>query len=314
MKSRSRIDTHANYPLCLAAAAMLVLLTATSVWSAPAMSQELKTTIMNRIPVSGERGKVLQSTARAVENGYPEEGLTLVIEKSLDSNVSGYALSGMIDTLETARNIGLPTSPFTDKIMEGLAKGIDEVRIQSALDRVGQRLKFAASQAERVDGSDDSSPVLIIRTSDAMAAGMDRKNLERIYDVMARGRVNRKIEPEEIMEMVKAASGYGVDPGSVSEHAISLMKSRKADLDDIRMYLEGLSGFTYRDGSGSDPDDTEEGNSHPDTDEDDEEDGDEDGDDDGDDGSSNDGDSEEDGDEEDDHEDDGEESGEEEEH
>jgi hypothetical protein len=75
--------------------------------------------------------------------------------------------------------------------------------------------------------------------------------LEKVYTTMAEDRVNRKIEPEEIMEMVKAASGYGVDSRTVGDYAISLMKSRNADPGDIRKYLEELSERAYSSGSGS---------------------------------------------------------------
>ena len=61
-------------------------------------------------------------------------------------------------------------------------------------------MEFAGAQAKKVEGTDGSSRILVIRTGDALAAGMDSKTIERIYDVMAQDRVNRKIEPEDIME------------------------------------------------------------------------------------------------------------------
>jgi len=234
---------------------LLTLLTVVPAWSAPTMSQELKMTIMNRMSIAGERGMVLKSTARAIENGYPEDRLSPIIERSLDNGVSGDALSRMIETLDEAHVRKLPTQPYAEKIMEGLAKRVNEDRILAALARVGRRMEFAGAQARRVDRKNLSSQILVIRTSDAIAAGMDRRTLERVFDVMAHERVNRKIEPEDIMEMVKAASGYGVDSRSVGDFAVSLMKSRKSDLSDIRRYLEELSGNAYKRGSDGDKDD-----------------------------------------------------------
>ncbi|MDF1526067.1 MAG: hypothetical protein RRA15_06355 [bacterium] len=284
MKNRSRIVIRIKMSLCLPAVLILLSMTVVPGWSA-AISQELKMTIMNRMPVAVERGMVLQSAARAVENGYPEDRLAPVIEKSLDSHVSPDALSKMIDTLDAARGKGLPTQPYAEKIMEGLAKKVSEDRILAALKKVGERLEYSAAQAEKVEGKGDSSRTLIVRTSDAIAAGMNKRDIERVYETMAKDRINRKIEPEDIMEMVKAASGYGVDSGSVGDYAISLMKNKKADLNDIRDYLQRLAENFHRRGSGIGSGDA--GDRHWDQADDETKD---DGDDDGDDGGSDDGD------------------------
>ena len=235
------------------------------------MSQELKMTIMNRMSIAGERGMVLKSTARAIENGYPEDRLSPIIERSLDNGVSGDTLSSMIEILDEAYMRKLPTQPYAEKIMEGLAKKVNEGRILAALDRVGKRMEIAADMARNIDEKNEASQRLIIRTSDAIAAGMDRKNLERVYKVMALDRVNRNIEPEEIIEMVKAASGYGVESRSVGDYAISLMKSKSADRGDIRIYLKELSENAYRHRSGSDADDITDRHSESIDDDDDEE-------------------------------------------
>ena len=57
------------------------------------------------------------------------------------------------------------------------------------------------------------------------------------------------------MEMVKVASGYGVDSKSVGDFAVSMMKSRKSDLSDIRRYLEELSENAFKQGSDADRND-----------------------------------------------------------
>ena len=122
MKIRSWVTMQVYVSVCLTTVFTLLASTAVPVLAAPTLSQELKMTIMNRMPVARERGKVLQSTARAVEEGYPEDLLSPVIEKSLDSGISGDALSRMVETLDEARRKGLPTQPYTEKIMEGLPK------------------------------------------------------------------------------------------------------------------------------------------------------------------------------------------------
>lgn len=241
MKIRSRANVPIKVAVNLIVLSAFLAATVVPVLSAQDMSQELEMVILNRLSAAGDRETVLGSAAKAVEVGYPEESLSLVIEKSLDSGISPDALSGMIDVLEKAQRNGLPTQPFTEKIMEGLVKKVKEDRILTALGKVDNRIQFAAVQAAKLEGKKGSSQRLIIRTNDAIAAGMDRKNLERVFNIMAKDRVNRRIEPEEIMEMVKAASGYGVNSRSVGNYAISLMKDKNANIDDIREYLDKLS-------------------------------------------------------------------------
>jgi len=246
MKTRCRITVWPFWSVCALTGALLFAFPAHPVQADAALSRELKMVLMNRVPSENERQKVLHELEQAVEGGYSEDRLAPVIKKSLDRDISGEALARMIATLDKANRKGLPTQPYGEKIMEGLAKGVNGERILAALDRVNQRMEWAAAQAARIHSAEDPSQLLVIRTGEALAAGMDRKDLERIYDVMAQERVNRNIAPEDIMEMVKAASGYGVGSKDAGNYAISLMKNRKADLGDIRHYLKKLSDRVYR--------------------------------------------------------------------
>jgi len=252
MKVRCRINIWKYLCVSLFTAFALVVFTAVQVPAAPTMSQELKMMIMNRMPIAHERGKVLQSAARAIEGGFQEDLLYPVVEKSLDRGIQGDALAKMIETPDMARRKGLPTQPYTEKIMEGLAKRVSEDRILAALYKVGGRMEIAAALVGKMDRRDHPSISLVVRTGGALAAGMDRTTLEDIYDGMAHERVNRIIKPEDIMEMVKVASGYGVDSKSVGDFAVSLMKSRKSDQSDIRRYLEDLSENAFEQGSDND--------------------------------------------------------------
>ncbi len=216
-------------------------------WSA--LSRDLERRIVDRIPESRERGEVLQSADRAVESGFPEGHLAPVIEKSLDGGVPPEILTRMIDALAGAREKGLPLAPLTGKIMEGLAKRVDGQRILRAMERVSERLEYAAGLQRREAPEVGSSEALIVKGADALSAGMDREVLGKVYGVMGRERTNRKIAPEEIMDLVKTARGYGVTSREVGDVAISLMKNPRADQRDIKDYLNNLSRNAYRSGS-----------------------------------------------------------------
>lgn len=247
-----RIRVWRKYPVrlsCLVFGLVLLGMSALAVppaQAAPTLSRELRMTLEDQIPSETARQPVLEAVLRAVDGGYPEGGLTRIVERSLEEGVPSDDLAGMVLVLDKANRQGLPTQPYAQKIMEGLAKGVEGDRILAALGKVDQRMEFAAAQAARVRGTEGSSHLLVIRTGDALAAGMDRKDLERVYDVLAGKRVNRNIEPEDIMEMIKAASGYGVGSETVGDDAISLMKNPRADLQDVRRYLKRLADRAYR--------------------------------------------------------------------
>jgi hypothetical protein len=255
MKRRHTLWSLTRALVCLGAALVVVAVTAVPVLSAVGISQELTTTIVNRIQWPDDRDLVLQSTARAIESGYPEDQLVPVIEKSLDAGVSGPGLSRMIDILSAAHDKGLPTRSYTGKIMEGLVKKVREDRIIEALERVDERMKFASWLTKDAGLSSGRPDVLIVRTADAVAAGMDRDVLRDIYSTMKSERVNRNIAPEDVMEMVKAARGYGLNSKKVGTFAKSLMNSPDADLKDIRMFLKDLADRIYGGNSDEDPDD-----------------------------------------------------------
>lgn len=234
---------------------MVVVATPIPVLSAEDVSPVLRTMITSRIKVPSERYLVLRSTARATESGFPEDHLAPVIEKSLDAGVSGKGLSRMIDILSEAHVKGMPIRSYTWKIMEGLIKKVDEDLIIAALGRVDERMGFSAKLAMEVGVHSDGSDDLIIQTAGAIAAGMDKEVLRDVYIAMASEGINRNIEPEDIMEMVKAASGYGVDSEKVGAFAKSLIQDPDANLRDIRIFLKDLADRTFTDDSDEELDD-----------------------------------------------------------
>lgn len=237
--------------------AALLMLTAwlpAPVISSPEMYQELRALITDRIQAPDERDRVLQSVARAARAGFSDDQIAPVIEKSLEADISGAGLARIVDILVAAREKGLPTRSYKLKVMEGLIKRVNEDRLIRGLERADERM-IQAGQLVRDSGlANRASDDLIIGTADAIAAGMSNRELRDVFDTMGRRRVNREIRPEQVMEMVKAARGYGLDSKKIGNFAISLMTNPDATERNIRTFLRNLSDQAHRGGSDTDLD------------------------------------------------------------
>lgn len=214
----------------------------------PGMSRGLRASIEERLPAENGRDRVLQAVDEAVDNGYPEERLSPVVDKSLEEGMSAEALTEAVKLLDQANRDGLPAQPYADKIMEGLAKKVRDRGILGALALVDERIRFSARLLEKSRVETERSGQMIISTADAVAAGMDRGELRQVVRAMGPERINRRLEPEEVMEMVKTARGYGLDSREVGGFARSLLKDRHADRKDIQKFLDRIAYRADSDG------------------------------------------------------------------
>ncbi|UCG39359.1 MAG: hypothetical protein JSV00_03775, partial [bacterium] len=160
--------------------------------------------------------------------------------------------AGMLRVLAEAGGRGIPTTPLTGKIMEGLAKDVGEENIIRALGKVEERLQFAVGQADRVPVGPAEREELIVNTADAVAAGVDRRAIERVFEAMAgRGPAGR-VAPSQVMEAVKTGGGYGVDSDTLGRYATDLARDRKADRQDVERFVREISDRSRRGESAED--------------------------------------------------------------
>ena len=236
------------------AAVMMIILSAPAA-AAPTLPDSITGRINEVITSPEEREDVLRKADAAVRAGVRTETVGPILLRALENGVSPSGLGEMLQVLSSAAERNLPSELLAGKIMEGLAKHVDERLIVDAMEKVKERLEFSGGLAKGLGIGREKREDLIIETAGAIAAGMDREALRGIFDALAVGTGGSKLDAVQIMEMVKAASGYGVDSRRVGRYAASLARDEDADAGDIIKLLNDLSQGTYNGVPDGDPDD-----------------------------------------------------------
>jgi chorismate mutase len=224
---------------------------------------ELRDKVVHELSDPTVRDQVLENLSKSLNDGLPADTLALLVDRTVESGISPSTLEHLTGTLARAVAEELPPGPIVAKVLEGVAKNVPEDRLVLAVDRVTERLKFAAEVARLANSKGDDRSRFVVRTADAVAAGMDRKRLRSLAVEMS-GKINsNKVSSLQIMEMVKTASGYGVPPDKVERVAKALINDENADEGDIERILRSLVEHDNdRDGpwdGGEEDDDGEDG-------------------------------------------------------
>ncbi len=241
---------------------------------------ELRDKVVHELSDPTVRDQVLENLSKSFNDGLPADTLALLVNRAVENGISPSTLEHLTSTLARAVAEDLPPGPIVAKVLEGVAKNVPEDRLVLAVDRVTERLKFAAEVARLANSKGDDRSRFVVRTADAVAAGMDRKRLRSLAVEMS-GKINsNKVSSLQIMEMVKTASGYGVPPDKVERVAKTLINDENADEGDIERILRSLVEHDDdRDGpwdGGDEDDDGEDGDDADDDGEDEADDGSED--------------------------------------
>lgn len=96
----------------------------------------------SKIP-DNAKNNLKQSARDAVNKGIPAAELKIITERHLDAGMAPEALSKWFRIITETSGKGLPINPVMDKIKEGIAKNIQPVRIEKALDLVIERLGYS---------------------------------------------------------------------------------------------------------------------------------------------------------------------------
>jgi hypothetical protein len=255
--------------------------------TAGAVTGELADLIQRKIAGSQERELVSGSADKATGDGVPAQLLADVARVSLDNGVTASGLASFFDLLASSARDGIPTGPLVEKVMEGLAKGVDEKRITRALRSVSGRLAAAGTLVEPLSLEGEEREWLILSTADAMAAGMSKRSLAKVFEALVRRDGDSSLPPGKVVDMVKVGSGYGVDQDKLVSYTQTLIRNKSSDEKDIQRMINDLARAVQSGGGGDLDDlvDDERGemDDDHDEDEDEEEDDDEHGDDDHDD-------------------------------
>lgn len=208
---------------------------------AQALARSVQRSIDSRVDAGQDRERLHQAAETAIAGGVAPEVIGRVADASLDGGVSAQGLISFMQRLAEAAQGQLPVEPLADKILEGIAKGVGERKIAMALGSVAGRLDAAENLVADLGDEPEDRDDLIVSTADAMAAGMSSGSLRRVFAAMAGREQGSGLAPDKVLEMVKTASGYGVDESKLTSYAESLARSRDAGEDDIHRVLDELA-------------------------------------------------------------------------
>jgi len=121
---------------------------------------------------------------------------------------------------KTARE-SLPTTPLINKIEEGVSKRIDPTRIEQALERMTDNLRFTSSLTagdfrDRSESRSAEHRRVMIRMSELLSAGMAQGEMERLYHSWQPAKPSRKLEAMTFYAVTKQA---GLEPAEADRIA-----------------------------------------------------------------------------------------------
>ncbi len=166
---------------------------------------------------------ITPKSARAVDDRTPSDALRMTRASAVDKedlnrvlavaerhHVSNEFTARWIARIRNTAQEGLPTSPLISKIEEGLAKNIEAGRIDAALERMMDGLRFtSALMAKDPEAHSALTPVehqrVLIRMNELLSAGVAKTEMSRLYDTWAPAAVEQKLEALTFFAVAKQA-------------------------------------------------------------------------------------------------------------
>lgn len=251
MKGKWRNRGGASITIIAVAIFLTNFTVARQAWSAE-ITPEVRETITREVSDQRVRGRILDNLSRATKSGLSTDAIELYVNRAVDGGVSPSTLEHLTGVLAKSVEDGLPSGPVVVKVLEGIAKSVPEDRLVLAVDRVLERLEFAAEIARIAHSKDEERGEFIVRTADAVTAGMDRKRLRSLAEHMGDRKDSNASVSLQVMEMVKTATGYGVPQEKVERVARNLIDDEDSDSADVQRTLRSL---VQHDGGGDGDDD-----------------------------------------------------------
>jgi hypothetical protein len=211
-------------------------------WSAEPPA-DIEQMILDRLEaVEIERDLLLDAAKDAIAAGVPEETVATIVEHSLNGGVDGKAIAEELEVVISTHEKGLPTDPLASKILEGLTKGIDQQGIQTALEKVTERMATVAQIIGDVDLgplSDEERDDLVIHSSSAMANGLDEERLAEILQIIADA-LDRSdaVRPADVMELLSDVVGYGIDSETLMALAKEIVNDKDAGIEALQAFID----------------------------------------------------------------------------
>lgn len=152
--------------------------------------------------------------------------------------------------IEDAQKDGLPTTPLTDKVYEGIAKNIDEEAIVRAVTRVRNRYAHAYRQAHELVVDPEQEELLGNLIADAYTAGLTEEDCDTILAALqTRTRTkNQRLDQEltiQTMTTARFMAHRDVRSTTVSEVLVNALDKSYGTTDLKEMQYSFLNRARY---------------------------------------------------------------------
>jgi len=172
-----------------------------------------------------DRDRIMDGAQECLKAGVPSRDVTSLVEQAAKSSIDAEHIEKMLQQMTKARQSELPTGPVASKAMEGMVKQVKAQKIVKAMEKVRERMEFASGQMNRLEKlnfSKEEKNEAMVRTADALAAGMERKHVRQVYGNLekeaAQVRSQKTLREQTLaaVETMKRIRGYGVPSEEVA--------------------------------------------------------------------------------------------------
>jgi uncharacterized membrane protein YgcG len=153
--------------------------------------------------------------------GLDNQSLDRVLAAARRNRLRDEETVRLLNQVRNAAREALPTAPLINKIEEGVSKRIDSGRIEAALGRMTENLRFAdALTAGEIQESSERPPTehqrVLIRLSELLSAGMTQSEMRRLYQSWQPAKPGQKVEAMTFYAVTKQA---GLEPKEADQIA-----------------------------------------------------------------------------------------------
>lgn len=128
---------------------------------------------------------VLESVQRAENAGVDPDSVSLILSRSTEAQVPAADFVNVMDRVSEAKRDGLPTVPFTEKILEGLAKNVPPPVIVDVLDKKLDTYQESKKIVVEATGQPGADPNAVTSVALAMERGVSLRGLQQLYSAEA---------------------------------------------------------------------------------------------------------------------------------
>ena len=159
---------------------------------------------------AGNDGLLDKELRLAQAAGVDNESLERVMAAAREHGLGNEDIVGWVAQIREAAQAGLPTAPLVGKVEEGVSKKIEAHRIQAAMVRLTDQLRFARSLTAGAFKEHDAVQSIeqnrsITRISDLLSAGITQTEIQGLYEAWKPAPVEQKLNAMTFYAVTKQA-------------------------------------------------------------------------------------------------------------